>query len=64
MQVGMSQRNGVGFEGPNGWIWVNRTTIDASDPVGENRHGNDRERWRSAHLWQPDPMSPPSSSIT
>ena len=26
------QRNGVRFEGTNGWIWVNRTTIDASDP--------------------------------
>jgi predicted dehydrogenase len=26
------QRNGVRFQGTNGWIWVNRTTIDASDP--------------------------------
>ena len=26
------QRNGVRFEGANGWIWVNRTTIEASDP--------------------------------
>ena len=25
------QRNGVRFEGTNGWIWVNRTKIDASD---------------------------------
>jgi predicted dehydrogenase len=25
------QRNGVRFEGTNGWIWVNRTRIDASD---------------------------------
>jgi predicted dehydrogenase len=27
------QRNGVRFEGTNGWIWVNRTRIDASDPA-------------------------------
>jgi predicted dehydrogenase len=26
------QRNGVRFEGTNGWIWVNRTNIEASDP--------------------------------
>ena len=26
------QRNGVRLEGTNGWIWVNRTKIDASDP--------------------------------
>ena len=26
------QRNGVKFEGTNGWIWVNRSSIDASDP--------------------------------
>jgi predicted dehydrogenase len=26
------QRNGVKFEGTNGWIWVNRTAIEASDP--------------------------------
>ena len=26
------QRNGVRFHGTNGWIWVNRTTIDASAP--------------------------------
>jgi hypothetical protein len=26
------QRNGVRLEGTNGWIWVNRTTINASDP--------------------------------
>jgi myo-inositol 2-dehydrogenase / D-chiro-inositol 1-dehydrogenase len=26
------QRNGVRFQGTNGWIWVNRTTINASDP--------------------------------
>ena len=26
------QRNGVRLEGTNGWIWVNRTAIDASDP--------------------------------
>jgi predicted dehydrogenase len=26
------QRNGVRFDGKNGWIWVNRTAIDASDP--------------------------------
>jgi len=25
------QRNGVRFEGTDGWIWVNRTKIDASD---------------------------------
>jgi predicted dehydrogenase len=25
------QRNGIRFEGENGWIWVNRDTIDASD---------------------------------
>jgi predicted dehydrogenase len=25
------QRNGVRFEGTNGWIWVNRSSIDASD---------------------------------
>jgi predicted dehydrogenase len=27
------QRNGVRFEGTNGWIWVNRSSIDASDPA-------------------------------
>ena len=26
------QRNGVRLEGTNGWIWVNRTVIEASDP--------------------------------
>jgi predicted dehydrogenase len=26
------QRNGVRLEGTNGWIWVNRTNIEASDP--------------------------------
>jgi predicted dehydrogenase len=26
------QRNGVRLDGTNGWIWVNRTTINASDP--------------------------------
>jgi hypothetical protein len=26
------QRNGVRLEGTNGWIWVNRTTIESSDP--------------------------------
>jgi predicted dehydrogenase len=26
------QRNGVRFDGTNGWIWVNRTTIEASNP--------------------------------
>ena len=26
------QRNGVRIEGTNGWIWVNRTNITASDP--------------------------------
>jgi predicted dehydrogenase len=26
------QRNGVRFQGTNGWIWVNRTTINSSDP--------------------------------
>jgi predicted dehydrogenase len=26
------QRNGVRFAGTNGWIWVNRTTINASEP--------------------------------
>ena len=26
------QRNGIRFEGTNGWIWVNRTQITASDP--------------------------------
>lgn len=27
------QRNGIRFEGPNGWIWVNRDEIKASDPL-------------------------------
>jgi predicted dehydrogenase len=27
------QRNGIKFEGSNGWIWVNRHEIDASDPA-------------------------------
>jgi myo-inositol 2-dehydrogenase / D-chiro-inositol 1-dehydrogenase len=27
------QRNGVRLEGTDGWIWVNRSTIDASDPA-------------------------------
>src|SRR5208282_395697 len=27
------QRNGIKFEGTNGWIWVNRAEIDASDPA-------------------------------
>jgi len=27
------QRNGVKLEGTNGWIWVNRGTIEASDPA-------------------------------
>jgi predicted dehydrogenase len=27
------QRNGVRLEGSNGWIWVNRSAIDASDPA-------------------------------
>ena len=26
------QRNGIRFEGTNGWIWVNRSQITASDP--------------------------------
>jgi predicted dehydrogenase len=26
------QRNGVRLEGTNGWIWVNRSTMNASDP--------------------------------
>jgi hypothetical protein len=26
------QRNGVRIEGTDGWIWVNRTNINASDP--------------------------------
>ena len=26
------QRNGIRFEGENGWIWVNRDSISASDP--------------------------------
>jgi hypothetical protein len=26
------QRNGIRFEGENGWIWVNRDQIKASDP--------------------------------
>jgi predicted dehydrogenase len=26
------QRNGVRLEGTNGWIWVNRTALNASDP--------------------------------
>ncbi|MDQ5977109.1 MAG: hypothetical protein QG602_81 [Verrucomicrobiota bacterium] len=26
------QRNGIRFEGPEGWIWVNRDEIKASDP--------------------------------
>lgn len=27
------QRNGVRLEGTNGWIWVNRSSINASDPA-------------------------------
>jgi predicted dehydrogenase len=27
------QRNGVKLEGTSGWIWVNRSTIEASDPA-------------------------------
>jgi predicted dehydrogenase len=27
------QRNGVRFQGTDGWIWVNRTTITANDPA-------------------------------
>ena len=27
------QRNGLKFEGTNGWIWVNRNEIEASDPA-------------------------------
>ncbi len=27
------QRNGVRLEGTTGWIWVNRSTIEASDPA-------------------------------
>jgi predicted dehydrogenase len=27
------QRNGVRLEGSDGWIWVNRSSIDASDPA-------------------------------
>ena len=27
------QRNGVKFEGSDGWIWVNRSTLEASDPA-------------------------------
>jgi predicted dehydrogenase len=27
------QRNGVRIEGTNGWIWVNRSSIEASDPA-------------------------------
>ncbi len=27
------QRNGIKFEGADGWIWVNRHEIDASDPA-------------------------------
>ena len=27
------QRNGVRIEGADGWIWVNRSSIDASDPA-------------------------------
>jgi predicted dehydrogenase len=27
------QRNGVKLEGTNGWIWVNRSAIEASDPA-------------------------------
>src|SRR5208282_3101275 len=26
------QRNGIKFEGRDGWIWVNRSEIEASDP--------------------------------
>src|SRR5690606_15615310 len=26
------QRNGIRFEGTDGWIWVNRTALTASDP--------------------------------
>jgi predicted dehydrogenase len=27
------QRNGIRFDGDNGWIWVNRGTLKASDPA-------------------------------
>jgi predicted dehydrogenase len=27
------QRNGIRFEGSNGWIWVNRSQLEASDPA-------------------------------
>ena len=35
------QRNGVRFEGTNGWIWVNRTDDQRQRP-GDARHADDR----------------------
>jgi predicted dehydrogenase len=32
------QRNGIRFEGTNGWIWVNRDEIEASDDALINTH--------------------------
>jgi predicted dehydrogenase len=63
------QRNGVKFEGTDGWIWVNRSSIDASDPsmldtpltnpsvrleVSDDHMGNFFEAVRS----RKDPISP------
>jgi len=63
------QRNGVRIEGTSGWIWVNRTTITASDPemldtpmtdpkvkleVSDDHMGNFFEAVRS----RKDPISP------
>ena len=63
------QRNGVRLEGTNGWIWVNRTTINASDQemldtpltdpavkleVSDDHMGNFFEAVRS----RTDPISP------
>ena len=63
------QRNGVRLEGTDGWIWVNRTTINASDPemldtpltdpavkleVSDDHMGNFFEAVRS----RKDPISP------
>jgi len=66
------QRNGVRLEGTTGWIWVNRSSIDASDPamldtpmtnpevkleVSDDHMGNFFEAVRS----RKDPISPVES---